>query len=73
MGQPIESAVKNTMERRRGAPMPCKYYETDKRTGKLLLCYPLVDCNYICEKCGWNPKVKAARLRKMGFKNKRAK
>lgn len=71
MVHPIESVGKNTVERRRGAHMPCKFFETNRRTGQLMQCYPLVDCTYNCLNCGWNPEVADARIRKMGFRRRR--
>lgn len=63
----MNKATKRTMAHRIGSHLPCSYTEIDKRSGMPKTSYPLVDCEYDCAVCGWNPKVKKARLKEMGF------
>jgi len=45
---------------------PCWFLETDQR-GNVTTNYPLVNCDYRCSSCGWNPKEQKRRLQQGEF------
>lgn len=44
---------------------PCLYIVCDGRTGRYAPAYPQVECEHRCAACGWNPRVRERRLRRM--------
>ena len=50
---------------KRSINAPCLVVEFDKRGNKVRRA-PSVDCNWNCENCGFNPRVKRRRLAKLG-------
>ena len=49
---------------------PCVYYEIDEKKHRMSQMYPSVNCNHICETCGWNPQEKERRLKTGKFCSK---
>ena len=43
---------------------PCIFICRDAETGRFAPAYPQVDCEHRCRRCGWNPAVRARRLKR---------
>ena len=59
-----------TNEDKRSINAPCVYHEFNEEKQRIDISYPSVNCNHICETCGWNPVEKARRLQTGKFMNK---
>ncbi len=55
---------------KRSINAPCVYYEVNEKKHRLEVLYPSVNCNHVCEACGWNPKEKERRLKTGKFCSK---
>ena len=47
---------------KRAIKAPCVFMEVNMRKGAVENVYPAVQCYYLCDSCGWNPKERERRL-----------
>ncbi len=53
------------MDEKRVSGAPCATVEYSKTKKSYVWTYPAVECELVCETCGWNPEVREERLKKL--------